>query len=74
VEASEGNKKLFWGKVKSLRSSMKITKAPPPVAVDSTGAAVTEPIAVLRAWRDFSAGIASSDLAGTKEEGRYDED
>jgi hypothetical protein len=31
-------------------------------------------VEVLRAWRDFSANIASSDLTGTTEEGIYDED
>jgi hypothetical protein len=74
VEAKQGNSKLFWGKVKHMRSSLCVSKAPPPVALDATGATVTDPVEVLRAWRAFSAGIASSDLKGTREEGRYDDE
>ena len=47
---------------------------PPPVATDSEGKVVTDPVEVLRAWRDFSAGIASADLSGTQEEGIYDDE
>ena len=36
------------------------------------GVTVTDPLDVIRAWRDFSAGIASSDLTGSREEGRHD--
>ena len=35
---------------------------------------MTDPVEVLRAWRDFSAGIASADLSGTQEEGMYDDE
>ena len=74
VEANEGNCKLFWGKFKTARNSIVVSKAPPPVAVNETGETVTDPAAVLRAWRDFSARIASKDLEGTREEGRYDDE
>jgi hypothetical protein len=74
VESKESNSKLFWGKFKALKSSIFVSKSPPPVAVDSTGETATDPVAVLRAWRDFSAGLASSDLTGTREEGRYDDE
>ena len=35
---------------------------------------MTDPVEVLKAWRDFSAGIASADLSGTQEEGKYDDE
>ena len=35
---------------------------------------MTDPVEVLRVWRDFSAGIASADLSGTQEEGIYDDE
>ena len=31
-------------------------------------------MSVLKVWRDFSAAIASSDLTGTEEEGKYDDE
>jgi hypothetical protein len=74
VEANQGQSKLFWDKFKLVRSSLCVSKSPPPVAVDVNGNTVTEPWAVLRAWRDFSAGIASADLKNSREEGRYDDD
>ena len=35
---------------------------------------MTDPVEVLRVWRDFSAGIASADLSGSQEEGIYDDE
>jgi hypothetical protein len=74
VEQKQGDSKLFWGKFKLLRNSIHVAKSPPPVATDSEGKTVTDPVDVLRAWRDFSAGIASADLSGTQEEGIYDDE
>ena len=74
IESHQNNSKLFWGKYKTIRGTAKAGKAPPPVVKDNCGNTITDPTDVLRAWRDFSAGIANSDLEGTKEEGIYDED
>jgi hypothetical protein len=74
VEQKQGDSKLFWGKFRLLRNSIHVAKSPPPVATDSEGKTVTDPVEVLRAWRDFSAGIASADLSGTQEEGMYDDE
>jgi hypothetical protein len=74
VEEKQGDSKLFWGKFKKVRNSIVVNKSPPPVAVNSKGITVTDPIEVLKAWRDFSAAIASTDLSGTKEEGIYDDE
>ena len=74
VEEKQGDSKLFWSKFKQLRNSINVCKSPPPVAVDSDGRTVTDPAEVLRAWREFSAQIASTDLTGTTEEGIYDEE
>jgi hypothetical protein len=74
VEERQRDSKLFWGKFKVLRNSINVCKSPPPVAINEEGKTVTDPSEVLRAWRDFSARIASPDLTGTEEEGIYDED
>jgi hypothetical protein len=74
VEEKQSDSKLFWGKFKLLRNSIHVAKSPPPVATDSEGKVVTDPVEVLRVWRDFSAGIASADLSGTQEEGIYDDE
>jgi hypothetical protein len=74
VEEKQSDSKLFWGKFKLLRNSIHVAKSPPPVATDSEGKVVTDPVEVLRAWRDFSAGIASADLSGSQEEGIYDDE
>jgi hypothetical protein len=74
VEEKQGDSKLFWGRFREIRNSIVVNKAPPPVAVNAKGVTVTDPVEVLRAWRDFSAAIASADLTGTKEEGIYDDE
>ena len=74
VEEKQSDSKLFWGKFKLLRNSIHVAKSPPPVATDQEGKVITDPIEVLRAWRDFSATIASADLTGTQEEGIYDDE
>jgi hypothetical protein len=74
VESKQGDSKEFWGKFRAVRNSIVVNKSPPPVATNADGVTVTDPIAVLKAWRDFSASIASTDFAGTTEEGIYDEE
>ena len=74
VEGKQRDVKLFWATFKSVRSSIVDSKSPPPVAVDADGNTVTEPKAVLAAWRAFCASIANADLEGTQEEGIYDEE
>jgi hypothetical protein len=74
VEEKQSDSKLFWGKFKLLRNSIHVAKSPPPVATDPEGNVETDPIKVLRIWRDFSANMASADLSGTKEEGIYDDE
>ena len=74
VEEHQADSRAFWGKFKQVRGSITVDKSPPPVAYDTDGGMVTDPVEVLRAWRNFSACIASTDLTGTTEEGIYDED
>jgi hypothetical protein len=74
VEAKQGDSKLFWSRFREVRNSITVSKSPPPVATNAEGVTVTDPVEVVRAWRVFSAGIASSDLTGSREEGRYDDD
>ena len=73
VESNQGNSKLFWGKFKLLRNSIHVAKSPPQVATDEKGNTVTDPVEVLRVWREFSANIASKEVSWTTEEGIYDE-
>ena len=73
VEAKQGDSKLFWSRFRKVRNSIVVSKSPPSIATNAEGDTVTHPLDVLRAWRDFSAGIASPDLAGSREEGRYDD-
>ena len=74
IESKQGNSKLFWSKFKQMRNTIRVNKSPPSVATDEHGDTITDPVGVLRAWRDFSARIASADLEGTDEEGIYDEE
>lgn len=74
VEENQHNSKLFWSKFGKVRGSISADKTPPPVVINSKGETVTDPIAVLCAWREFCAAIASTDLTGTTEEGIYDEE
>jgi hypothetical protein len=73
VEDKQGDSKLFWARFRSVRNSILVSKSPPAVALNGDGDTMTDPAKVLRVWRDFSARIASSDLTGTPEEGRYDD-
>jgi hypothetical protein len=74
VEANQGDSKRFWAMFKRLRGTTRTNKSPPPVAEDDKGEVVTDPVEVLRVWREFSVSIASADLRGTQEEGIYDDD
>ena len=74
VEEKQGDSKLFWRKMKTLRASVRPPKAPPPVVENDQGEIVTDPVAVLKAWRDFCAKLASKDLTGSSEEGMYDDE
>ena len=74
IEKNQGKSKLFWGKVKQLRQRASADKAPLPIEEDTEGTIQTDPMEVLRVWKEFSATIASANLAGTVEEGIYDED
>ena len=74
VEEKQGDSKLFWAKFKKISNTIHVSKSPPSVATNERGDTLTDPVEVLRAWRDFSANIASSDLTGTTEEGIYDDD
>ena len=73
VEANQRDSKLFWSRFRKVRNSIVVSKSPPPVATNAEGVTVTDPLYVFRAWRDFSASMASSDLTGSREEGRYDD-
>ena len=74
VEAKQRDSKQFWARYKRLKGTTRANGSPPPVAKDEEGQTMTDPVSVLKVWRDFSAAIASSDLTGTEEEGKYDDE
>ena len=74
VEAKQGDSKEFWGRYKRLKGTTRTNMSPPPVAKNDKGEVVTDPVEVLKVWRNFSASIASADLDGSKEEGKYDDE
>ena len=67
VEAKQRDSKKFWGMWKRLKGTTRVDKSPPPVAENDKGEAVTDPVEVLKIWRNFSAAIACADLTGTDE-------
>ena len=74
VEAKQRDSKKFWGMWKRLKGTTRVDKSPPPVAENDKGEAVTDPVEVLKIWRNFSAAITCADLTGTQEEGKYDDE
>jgi hypothetical protein len=73
IEANQGNSKLFWQRVKSLRASTESSKTPPPIVDNGIGGVEDDPLEVLRIWKDYYASMAKVDLTDTREEGRYDD-
>jgi hypothetical protein len=73
IERNQANSKLFWSHVKRIRSTTKAGKSPPQVIIDPDGGTESDPIKVLRAWKEFSQAIAAADHSGTYEEGIYDD-
>ena len=72
IESSQADSKLFWTHVKrSVAGGLLSSVSPPPMALNSAGGVETDPLEVLKVWREFSAGIASP---GSEEEGIYDEE
>jgi len=74
VEVKQNKSKEFWARYKRLKGTTRTNKSPPPVVNNEEGDVVTDPIEVLKIWRSFSAAIASSNLDGTQEEGKYDDE
>jgi exonuclease III len=70
IEEKQADSKLFWGRAGKVTDRMKGGVSPPPM-VNRDGETETDPMEVLRAWREFSAGIASQ---LPEEEGRYDDE
>ena len=71
IESTQSDSKLFYAHYKKISGGLLNTVTPPPMALNADGGVETDPIAVLKAWRQFSERIANP---GPSEEGIYDED
>ena len=71
IENSQSDPKLLWSCVSRIAGTLTDNVKPPPLAMDAGGKVVTEPVEVLKVWRDFCVSIADP---GDEEEGIYDED
>jgi len=71
VEERQADSKLFWSHTKRVTAGLKAGISPPPLVRDSKGKVQSDPVEVLKAWRRFCAGIASST---PEEEGIYDDE
>ena len=59
IEEGQGTK-LFWSMAKKLSSRLQTQASPPSVAKNEMGMVTSDPTEVLRVWRKFSAGVAST--------------
>ena len=71
IESTQSDSKLFWSHVSKISGGLLSSVSPPPMAVNGTGEVETDPVAVLKVWKEFSSGIANP---GPMEEGIYDDD
>jgi len=71
IEAAQSNSKLLWSCVSKIAGPLTDSVKPPPLAMDAGGKVHTEPLEVLKVWRDFCTSIANP---GDEEECIYDED
>jgi hypothetical protein len=71
IEATQSDSKLFWSHVTSIAGPLLNSICPPPMATNTEGKVETDPIAVLKVWKEFSSNIANP---GPSEEGIYDEE
>ena len=70
IEEGQGTK-LFWSMAKKLSSRLQTQASPPSVAKNEMGMVTSDHTEVLRVWRKFSAGVASTT---PEEEGIYDDE
>ena len=71
IEANQSDSKLFWSHVTKISGGLLSSVSPPPMATDKAGEVVTDPLAVLKVWKDFSSSISNP---SPEEECIYDED
>lgn len=71
IEEKQSDSKLFWSRAKRITGRMRPSISPPPMVEVEDGKVESDPVEVLRAWRRFSAEIASQTQ---EEEGIYDDD
>ena len=71
IESTQSESNLFWSHVKNISGGLLSSVSPPPIATDDTGKVQTDPIEVLKVWRNFSIKIANP---GPEEECIYDDE
>jgi len=70
IESTQSDSKLFWSHVSKISGGLLSNVCPPPMATNSEGEVETDPLTVLKVWRNYSSNIANP---GPSEEGIYDD-
>ena len=71
IEEKQADTKLFWTRVKNSSGALRDSVSPPQMALNAEGDTVTDPVEVLRTWRQLCLEIANST---PEEEGIYNDD
>jgi len=71
IERNQADSKLFWQKAKGVMSGLRSSVSPPPMIQLFGESCETDPIKVLKGWRNFTKAIANP---GQEEECMYDND
>ena len=71
IEEKQADSKLFWSRAKRVTGRMQTRVSPPPMAMNADGRVESDPVEVLKIWRNFCSEMADST---PQEEGIYDDE
>jgi hypothetical protein len=71
IESTQSDSKLFWSHVTKISGGLLGSVSPPPMASNAEGEVMTDPLEVLKVWKEFSSRIANP---GPEDEFIYDEE
>ena len=54
IESTQSDSKLFWSNVAKISDGLLGSVSPPPMAMNDKGKVETDPLKVLRVWKEFS--------------------
>ena len=52
IESTQSDSKLFWSHVSKISGGLLSNVCPPPMATNSEGEVETDPLTVLKVWRN----------------------